>query len=82
MRKNCSEPEAHAMVAFLYKPEVKGKEESQRAADVNPLVIAPRFRCLLLFYCLQARPLCWVGLFLFPSHPSKTSNPWNAVHGL
>jgi hypothetical protein len=27
------------MVAFFYKPEVKGKEESQRAADVNPLVI-------------------------------------------
>jgi len=30
------------MVAFLYKPEVQAKEESQRAADVNPLVLAPR----------------------------------------
>ncbi len=36
----------HAMVAFLYKHEVQGKEESQRAADVNPPVLAPRFRQL------------------------------------
>jgi hypothetical protein len=49
------------MVAFLYKHEVQGKEESQRAADVNPPVLAPRFRqlrvCGVPFLAFEFLPL-------------------------
>ena len=80
LKLRVTKPDSHAMVAFLYKPEVQAKEESQRAADVNPLVLAPRLRCLLLFYCLQAHPLCWLGpLFTLASIKKKQPmerSPW------
>ncbi len=81
------------MVAFLYKPEVQAKEESQRAADVNPLVLAPHLflflSLLLLFFFFPLLPtlflmalspptaLGWVCIAYFSSF--KTIDPWNAV---
>ena len=70
----------HAMVAFLYKLEVQAKEESQRAADVNPLVITPYLRQLrvcgvpvLAFEFLPLSPSHCAGwVCLLHSHQSKT----------
>ena len=81
MRKYFPESQVHAMIAFLYKLEVQAKEESQRAADVNPLVITPYLRqlrvsgvpFLFCIFCLKAHPLRWVGLpFTLASIKNKT----------
>ena len=60
---------------------VKGAQRSfVRNERRMSLVLAPRLRCLLLFYCLQAHPLCWVVLlFTLASFKNKRPmerSPW------
>jgi hypothetical protein len=70
------------MIAFFYKPEVQTKEESQRAADVNPLVLAPRLSFFLFLFTAFKPTHCAGWVRFLHSHQSKTRDPWNAVHGL